>query len=250
MIVLSSSKSPLLSHATLCQFEEHKFKCHSHQCSICGKSFAADRLLSLHISELHDSYFAVACKKKPLYCCLVSNCNEQFWSDAERRDHLIQRHLFHPSYDFHNPKKFLKKLKKQAADGVKSPAKQTPVKPPSNQYPKPAPTTTTTTTPPVGAGGGNRAQRRATKFNNPERVGSVHDTREGDKSSQMELVHSAAQRKHNNDSASRDQAATDENACDDSMDIELDIDAITNTLQATRIHVPSKISFGRRKGHH
>jgi len=107
--------------------------------------------------------------------------------------------------------------------------------------------------PATSAGGGNRAQRRAAKFNNPEIAGRGHSSSKGDGSSEMELVHSAAQQKQKNDYTPGNQAAIGNEPCDgndNSMDIDHDIDAITNTLQATKIHVPSKISFGRRKGHH
>mmetsp|Transcript_13461 Transcript_13461/g.22457 ORF Transcript_13461/g.22457 Transcript_13461/m.22457 type:complete len:364 (+) Transcript_13461:48-1139(+) len=99
---------------SLSKYEEHKFKYHQHICSVCSRSFLTDRLLSIHISELHDHYFAAMVrKKKATYECLVEGCTTLLWSDEERRCHLISHHAYHPSYDFHNPKKYLRRYRRR-----------------------------------------------------------------------------------------------------------------------------------------
>lgn len=104
------------------QYEAHMFNCHQHRCSVCGKSFQSDRLLSIHISELHDTYFQLMAKKKPSYVCLVENCPVLSLSNDDRRQHLIDIHMYPKSYDFHNPRKYRKaanKLKGQPKGGQK-----------------------------------------------------------------------------------------------------------------------------------
>ena len=98
-------------HDIMPQYEHHLFKCHRHQCSVCLRSFAAARLLSIHVSELHDSYFQVLAKKKPCFQCLVEGCEIMSWSDKERGIHLRDYHKFPKSFDFHNPKKYKAKSK-------------------------------------------------------------------------------------------------------------------------------------------
>lgn len=183
----------------------------------------ADRLLSLHISELHDNYFAVASKKKPLYCCLVEKCEQLFWSDSDRRKHLIDQHLFHVSYDFHNPKKFLKKY--------------------TQCHNKPS----HSIVPGVNANTGqssnvgrhllqptlNRAQRRAVKlcpetYSLNNRIAATNTLNTSDN---MEGGDCTA-------------------PMDDVMDVDSGLEHITEGLRMTKLHVPLKISFGRRKGHH
>jgi hypothetical protein len=97
---------------SLRKYAEHKFQCHQHQCSVCGKSFLSDRQLSIHISELHDSYFAAMAQRSPSFECLVEGCTVLSWSDAARRKHLLGDHKFHPSFDFHNPKRHQQQYQK------------------------------------------------------------------------------------------------------------------------------------------
>lgn len=48
------------------------------------------RLLDIHISEMHDAFFKVLSKKKPMYTCLVDGCEEKFMHDEKRNRHLVQ----------------------------------------------------------------------------------------------------------------------------------------------------------------
>ena len=222
------------------QFEEHKFRCHGHQCSLCNKSFSSDRLLSLHISELHDSYFAVASKKKAMYCCLVETCNQVFWNDEARRVHLVQNHMFHPSYDFHNPKKFLKKFKSKLHTAtnskILSSSSGTPSVAQGNstcEMETPQPATIISL---------NRAQRRAAKFHTNLPTANTSIVTSSNKMNiTMEVTEASP-------ALNTIHVNTDQGS--DSMEIDDALEEITSALRTTNIQVPSKISFGRRRGHH
>ena len=87
-------------------FELHVNMAHQHRCNECGMDFTSERLLDMHISELHDSYFAVLAKKRPSYQCVVEGCPELFWNNKERRKHLLSVHNFPWTYDFHESAKY------------------------------------------------------------------------------------------------------------------------------------------------
>ena len=89
-----------------------------HQCTICKRNFTSDRLLSIHISELHDSYFRALAAKKASYVCLIEDCKDVFRSNRERRDHLIKHHLFPKSFDFHQPKKYSSIAKHKSSEKI------------------------------------------------------------------------------------------------------------------------------------
>lgn len=76
------------------------FYCHQHQCSVCRSNFSSERLLSIHLSEYHDSYFRLQAQKRPSYVCLVDGCTFLAWSSNDRREHLIHEHKYPPSYQF------------------------------------------------------------------------------------------------------------------------------------------------------
>eukprot|EP01032_Pedospumella_encystans_P013874 gene13874-15952_t len=226
------------------EFEEHKFRCHGHQCSLCDKSFPADRLLSLHISELHDSYFAVASKKKAMYCCLVEICNQVFWNDEERRVHLVKNHMFHPSYDFHNPKKYLKKFKSKLhpALNITTSRSKTPSVVPTNS-------TSGMETQQHTVTGLNRAQRRAAKFNTDvPSTDAVTGVSNDNVTVTMEITEVIPAPTLLSDT--RDTINSSIDHCTDGMEIDDELEEITSALRTTNIQVPSKISFGRRRGHH
>lgn len=92
-------------------FERHLFNNHRHRCSLCHKDLPTSRLLDIHISERHDSFFAVLAARQPSYVCLVEGCPIVSASDATRRTHLIEDHRFPKLYDFHNPGRYLRKHK-------------------------------------------------------------------------------------------------------------------------------------------
>ena len=84
---------------------------HMHICMECSRSFASDRLLDMHISETHDSFFAVLSEREPSYRCVVDGCDTLSWNDKERGVHLIEDHHFPETYDFHKPGARKKQIK-------------------------------------------------------------------------------------------------------------------------------------------
>lgn len=89
------------------------FNAHFHQCSVCKRSFLSDRLLSIHISEIHDSFFSVMAARRPSYVCLVAGCPTISISNDERRSHLREVHMFPLTYDFHEPAKYRRRGRKK-----------------------------------------------------------------------------------------------------------------------------------------
>ena len=93
-------------------YDLHINMTHMYRCSECGMDFVSERLLDMHMSEIHDSYFAVLSKKLASYQCVVEGCPEMFWSNKDRRKHLLSVHNFPWTYDFHEPAKF-RRIRKQ-----------------------------------------------------------------------------------------------------------------------------------------
>ena len=92
----------------------------------------------------------------------------------------------------------------------------------------------------------NRAQRRAAKFN--VNVPST-DTSTRVSSDNVNITMDITE-----PIPARTQLADTMNSsidhCTDSMEIDDELEEITSALRTTNIQVPSKISFGRRRGHH
>jgi hypothetical protein len=59
------------------------------------------RLLDIHLSEVHDSYFAAMSRKKQSFVCLIDGCADLFWSTDNRDDHLILVHKFPVGFNSH-----------------------------------------------------------------------------------------------------------------------------------------------------
>eukprot|EP00250_Pteridium_aquilinum_P026208 c3256_g1_i1 orf=362-1171(-) len=84
------------------ELETHFFSRHTAVCSVCSCIFPTSRLLDMHISESHDSFFqAKAARGHPMYKCLVDGCEEKFLNDASRHQHLVDKHKFPRSFKFH-----------------------------------------------------------------------------------------------------------------------------------------------------
>ena len=63
------------------------------QCSTCHTVLPTPYLLSLHVSEQHDSFFASqAAQRMPVFQCLVEGCNSRFCLAAQRHQHLTDFH--------------------------------------------------------------------------------------------------------------------------------------------------------------
>ncbi|CAN1137504.1 Zinc finger protein 511, partial [Linum perenne] len=82
-------------------FENHYISQHTAACSVCHRAYPTSRLLSMHISEAHDSFFqAKVARGYPMYECLVEGCGLKFKSYKSRQKHLVDKHKFPASYDF------------------------------------------------------------------------------------------------------------------------------------------------------
>ncbi|CAM9675348.1 unnamed protein product [Chrysoparadoxa australica] len=88
---------------SIARYEAHYESTHRHRCATCGWVFCTERLLDLHLSEMHDSYFACLAERKPMYQCLVEGCGKVYRDSNGRRQHMIKQHLYPRAFDFHLP---------------------------------------------------------------------------------------------------------------------------------------------------
>ena len=71
------------------------------QCTICQSVLPSPYLLSLHIAEQHDSFFASqAAQRIGVFRCLVEGCSSTFSSAAQRHQHLADLHQIAPDSGF------------------------------------------------------------------------------------------------------------------------------------------------------
>ncbi|XP_057437523.1 uncharacterized protein LOC130729708 [Lotus japonicus] len=103
-------------------FENHySARHHSACCSVCSRVYPTSRLLSIHVSEEHDSFFkAKVARGYDVYECLVEGCGLKFKSYTSRKQHLVDKHGFPKSFQFFkkaapSKKERLKTQRKQAA---------------------------------------------------------------------------------------------------------------------------------------
>ncbi|GJU09556.1 zinc finger protein 511 [Tanacetum coccineum] len=86
---------------SLAEFEDHYNARHTACCSVCSRVYPTSRLLSIHVSEVHDSFFqAKVARGYPMYECLVEGCGEKLKSYKSRHQHLIDKHSFPSSFEF------------------------------------------------------------------------------------------------------------------------------------------------------
>ncbi|XP_052135137.1 uncharacterized protein LOC127753752 isoform X1 [Oryza glaberrima] len=82
-------------------FEDHYRTRHTASCSVCWRVYPTSRLLSIHISEAHDSFFqAKVARGFPMYECLVEGCGVKLKSYKSRQQHLLDKHQFPKSFEF------------------------------------------------------------------------------------------------------------------------------------------------------
>ncbi|CAM0870798.1 unnamed protein product [Alopecurus aequalis] len=82
-------------------FEDHYNTRHTASCSVCSRVYPTSRLLSIHISEAHDSFFqAKVARGFPMYECLVEGCGAKLKTYKSRQRHLIDKHQFPKSFEF------------------------------------------------------------------------------------------------------------------------------------------------------
>ncbi|KFK25645.1 hypothetical protein AALP_AA8G141500 [Arabis alpina] len=86
---------------SLDNFEDHYKARHTASCSVCSRVYPTSRLLSIHISEAHDSFFqAKVARGYDMYECLVEGCGLKFKNYKARHRHLIDKHKFPTTFEF------------------------------------------------------------------------------------------------------------------------------------------------------
>ncbi|XP_021727485.1 zinc finger protein 511-like isoform X1 [Chenopodium quinoa] len=95
-------------------FEDHYNASHTASCSVCHKAYPTQRLLSIHVSEVHDSYFkAKVARGYPMYECLVETCGLKFKSYKARHQHLVDKHKFPTTFEFYKKVHLSKKQRQK-----------------------------------------------------------------------------------------------------------------------------------------
>lgn len=96
-------------------FEDHYNARHMASCSVCSRVYPTSRLLSIHVSEVHDSFFqAKVARGFPMYECLVQGCDVKLKSYKSRQQHLFDKHKFPSSFEFFKKTKPSKKQRQKA----------------------------------------------------------------------------------------------------------------------------------------
>ncbi|XVF13904.1 hypothetical protein REPUB_Repub09cG0009900 [Reevesia pubescens] len=82
-------------------FEDHYNARHTASCSLCSRVYPTSRLLSIHVPEVHDSFFqAKVARGYAMYEWLVEGCGLKFRSYKGRQHHLLDKHKFPTSFEF------------------------------------------------------------------------------------------------------------------------------------------------------
>ncbi|KAM1712451.1 hypothetical protein ACFX1Q_024131 [Malus domestica] len=87
--------------SSLEDFEDHYNARHTASCSVCSRVYPTSRLLSIHVSEAHDSFFqSKVARGYLMYECLVEGCGLKFQNYKSRQQHLVDKHKFPTSFEF------------------------------------------------------------------------------------------------------------------------------------------------------
>ncbi|KAK6153165.1 hypothetical protein DH2020_012804 [Rehmannia glutinosa] len=103
-------------------FEDHYNARHTASCSVCSRVYPTSPLLSIHVSEAHDSFFqAKVARGFAMYECLVEGCDVKLKNYKSRQQHLVDKHKFPSSFEFFKKAKPSKKqrqkvMRKQASN--------------------------------------------------------------------------------------------------------------------------------------
>ncbi|ROV88579.1 hypothetical protein VSDG_09132 [Cytospora chrysosperma] len=93
--------SPGLTFVSYKDYESHYNKAHTTRCLDCRKSFPSSHILDLHIDEFHNVLTELKKEKgEATFACFVETCDEKCKTPAERRAHLIERHMYPANYFF------------------------------------------------------------------------------------------------------------------------------------------------------
>lgn len=135
---------------TIFAYENHYNSLHRFLCAQCSKNLPSAHLLDLHLSERHDSFFAVQSERKPMvsacfpneivldcehshgftkivlqYRCYLEECPTLHQTPTERRDHCISEHKFPPDFRFDCYKHTKRNAANHKVDGQTNNAKAT-----------------------------------------------------------------------------------------------------------------------------
>ncbi|RZC60211.1 hypothetical protein C5167_021975 [Papaver somniferum] len=106
-------------------FEGHYHARHTASCSVCSRVFPTSRLLSIHVSEAHDSFFqAKVARGYLMYECLVEGCEMKLKSYKSRQQHLVDKHKFPMSFEFFKKAQASKKHRQKKHHKQKQPDKK------------------------------------------------------------------------------------------------------------------------------
>lgn len=95
-------------------FEDHYNGRHTASCSVCSRFYPTSLLLSIHVSEAHDSFFqAKVARGYAMYECLVEGCGLKFKNYKGRQQHLVDKHKFPSSFEFFKKAHLSKKARQK-----------------------------------------------------------------------------------------------------------------------------------------
>ncbi|KAJ6751432.1 hypothetical protein OIU85_001916 [Salix viminalis] len=95
-------------------FEDHYNGRHTASCSVCSRVYPTSLLLSIHVSEAHDSFFkAKVARGYAMYECLVEGCGLKFKNYKGRQQHLVDKHKFPSSFEFFKKAHLSKKARQK-----------------------------------------------------------------------------------------------------------------------------------------
>ncbi|KAI9343615.1 hypothetical protein BDR26DRAFT_858416 [Obelidium mucronatum] len=98
-IAISCAELPPFTSRTA--YKEHCRLEHSNPCSFCKRILPSKKMLDLHIMEIHDSFFQVLAERGNSYECFVDNCTRKCSGPFKRKLHLMDKHKFPASFNFH-----------------------------------------------------------------------------------------------------------------------------------------------------
>lgn len=92
---------PGLAFTSYKDYESHYIKAHTNRCLDCRKTFPSSHILDLHINEFHNALTELKKERgEATFACFVETCDEKRKTPAERRAHLIEKHLYPANYFF------------------------------------------------------------------------------------------------------------------------------------------------------
>ncbi|XP_004535796.1 protein lethal(2)k10201 [Ceratitis capitata] len=90
-----------LDFEDISSYQAHFKIVHRFICSICRRYLPTAYLLELHISERHDSYFAIRVERgEAMYSCFLQECKQKMLTPQARKEHCINAHKFLANYRF------------------------------------------------------------------------------------------------------------------------------------------------------